>query len=1000
MESPNSGRHRNNNSKCNRKSTQANVNQSVNLKEHQISKSETSTNPDDASQPAILTSSDSENLTSETSSSRQVLCHNKDAEPSGTLKEQPQEEIGPGVWISGKEPTRKLSDHDHTDACVVGETTITKLLSLESKLESPRLSPEKKGTSRTLVTSTEKDNERKTLSQGEGISKQWKPGNKRLSVDYLCGICKKSFTSSRTLKRHMRSHSDSPQIDPYVCPICNETFKHQRAHSSHIKCHRAEGTLVFSCRTCSATYLTEDDLDSHQGACTGKKRYPCPSCQSAFRSPGELNSHMLSHAGVKPFQCDNCGKTFTRLQMLREHSRLHTGERPYQCKLCPETFTFRAGLERHTKTHTGVKPYKCSFCSAAFSQATYLKDHIRTHTGEKPYLCPICGQRCAQAGNLRTHLRTHTNVRPFHCTTCGAGFKRQEVLQRHLRSHTGERPYSCTICGATYPDGKALKLHSWSHTGELPFKCDTCGKGFKEKKCLHSHLRVHTGEKPHRCPICNKAFAFQRYIQRHLAVHKKKTELCEEADGASDMIHRAKHRKSSSASISNNNRSMNADLANPTFGSNSSTIIGSQEQVKGEETNINTNSVPVNHMACVKITELKPNKDVRSDTWHSGSSQSGDILQQLQPCDPVRLCVQTTTPETRGVLTPSRGCCPTSPSRAESIENTIKAPSNTSSNFDLNGEPVYAIAGPKELLKQFTFKTAFTGVEPLVSVSACSGPLPGQTVPMTLSEASVALSRADVSILSTAEPSSGPGFSLSGPDTGLSHRGTTFSVLTDPLSESLDAFSGMVFTSSDPRVSASVSYDIDTRVVRPQTSLWCPSSQLLMPSPSLLNTVKPDSQKPATTSAGSLSLGHFQSQPIDLHSGVNKAQSNSVSQVLGAHVSESELTASLHHFGHRDDDMDLLPVSPQFIGHTRFPWPTSGGVLPPPPVGGASYSSLQPVPLPVTAEGLTSGEDSGVTSTLLLVTPRTLESVTLTRPLEEPLLQPATPTLEVPNPGM
>jgi KRAB domain-containing zinc finger protein len=197
---------------------------------------------------------------------------------------------------------------------------------------------------------------------------------------FSCGVCKKSFKMSSTLKDHERTHTGSK---PYKCSICGRGFSQNTNLKQHLRRHTQ--IKPFKC--------TFDD------------------CESSFVSKGELDSHTRKHTGDHPFKCDQCELSFTTSSSMVKHKRIHSGEKRYACEFCSLRFTALGTLRNHERTHTGEKPHKCQFCSRAFTQKSDLSAHERTHTGDRPYVCNVCNSAFHQSGTLKSHMKIHSRLK-------------------------------------------------------------------------------------------------------------------------------------------------------------------------------------------------------------------------------------------------------------------------------------------------------------------------------------------------------------------------------------------------------------------------------------------------------------------------------------------------------------------------------------------------------------------------------------------------------------
>ncbi|XP_056880099.1 zinc finger protein 836-like isoform X2 [Takifugu flavidus] len=172
-------------------------------------------------------------------------------------------------------------------------------------------------------------------------------------------------------------------------------------------------TKLFICQTCGKDFKLSKSLKQHLRVHTDERPYACKTCGKTFKQYSSFYIHKRIHTGERPYVCQTCGKAFTQNDKLTMHLRVHTGERPFVCKTCGKTFKQNSGLNVHMRIHTGERPYVCKTCGKTFKQNYGLNVHMRIHTGERPYVCQTCGKTFIRNDKLNMHLRVHTGERPL-----------------------------------------------------------------------------------------------------------------------------------------------------------------------------------------------------------------------------------------------------------------------------------------------------------------------------------------------------------------------------------------------------------------------------------------------------------------------------------------------------------------------------------------------------------------------------------------------------------
>ena len=93
------------------------------------------------------------------------------------------------------------------------------------------------------------------------------------------------------------------------------TFKHSRPTLRTAK-------KSYSCDTCTKSFSNSRCLTLHLRTHTGEKPYSCDTCGKAFSRSENLTHHLRTHTGEKPYSCDTCGKAFSQVPTL-ERSHAH-----------------------------------------------------------------------------------------------------------------------------------------------------------------------------------------------------------------------------------------------------------------------------------------------------------------------------------------------------------------------------------------------------------------------------------------------------------------------------------------------------------------------------------------------------------------------------------------------------------------------------------------------------------------------------------------------------
>ena len=75
------------------------------------------------------------------------------------------------------------------------------------------------------------------------------------------------------------------------------------------------------CDVCEKRFTTSSSLKIHMRIHTNEKPYECDVCEKRFTQSGSLKIHMRTHTNERPYECHVCEKRYRQAQGLKYHMR-------------------------------------------------------------------------------------------------------------------------------------------------------------------------------------------------------------------------------------------------------------------------------------------------------------------------------------------------------------------------------------------------------------------------------------------------------------------------------------------------------------------------------------------------------------------------------------------------------------------------------------------------------------------------------------------------------
>ncbi|KAF4085635.1 hypothetical protein AMELA_G00097290 [Ameiurus melas] len=178
-------------------------------------------------------------------------------------------------------------------------------------------------------------------------------------MDYVCNECGQKFTHLPYLKRHLLRHAGKKM---HICEHCGKGFIQKYHLLRHLLVHTKQTPHI--CDRCGMSFNRTDNLRLH------------------LHSVHQIERDLPEAKPEKLYTCETCTKSFVSQASLEIHKRIHTGAMPYSCTVCSRQFKQSSHLYSHMFTHAREKPHACNLCELKFTRRTYLRKHKeRVHVG-------------------------------------------------------------------------------------------------------------------------------------------------------------------------------------------------------------------------------------------------------------------------------------------------------------------------------------------------------------------------------------------------------------------------------------------------------------------------------------------------------------------------------------------------------------------------------------------------------------------------------------------
>ena len=372
---------------------------------------------------------------------------------------------------------------------------------------------------------------------------------------YCCRMCKKSFSSSTNLRRHVRANHESGRFQCQYCPAafkrCDSLLRHRRTAHADLQCtkcrkvfknieakslHVCKGrsSVKLSCNVCHKTFISRSNLNKHIRLTHGATVFPCKECGKVFRHPDTLTLHTWKYH--HRFICPHCGSVHETATLLCKHmSSVHgkkvAGMSPIKHSPSPEN-----GDDSFTVNDVSDGDDSDDDINNLMTDAVDIGHQMlvqASENGETSFLDAIPDSDVDKlprgtsstrknktkdsAGNANVKRESSgaeeqggkTNA----CHMCHKSFSSESNLRRHIRVNHEASQFPCQECSAVFKRIDSLVRHKRANHAELC--CSVCHAVFNsaEKKSTHDCTRP--SDRKLSCDVCGKSFVNRSNLNKH-----------------------------------------------------------------------------------------------------------------------------------------------------------------------------------------------------------------------------------------------------------------------------------------------------------------------------------------------------------------------------------------------------------------------------------------------------------------------------------------------------
>lgn len=322
------------------------------------------------------------------------------------------------------------------------------------------------------------------------------PGHGSKGHGFECPICADSYTTSRSLRRHLSRRSFLARLPCRKCGSCHLAFNRCTLIMRAQGCRIAASSATLSALPPGET-LVPVELSEEGDSTASQTDVPmtvlekvlqsvvCSECYVNLEDEACREDHFHPSRG-NLIRCTNCPMLCTSECALRAHRRLHTQRRPFVCPECglrceDEWTVFHRHVTKHCHHFERIVGYHCQLCPALLLDQAELAGHIVDTHSSALHKCQACPMAFINLDGFHIHRQAaHPKLRSqcwliLKCPLCEAVFASAELLTNHMTSHLdqcGRSLFKCSTCDSLHPTRTDLvahvrKLHPDMHQATL-----------------------------------------------------------------------------------------------------------------------------------------------------------------------------------------------------------------------------------------------------------------------------------------------------------------------------------------------------------------------------------------------------------------------------------------------------------------------------------------------------------------------------------------------------